>query len=184
MARPEMDSRVDDCNPGAPNSCRMEVLRQDAWPNGSIVQPCHRHRTIATQTSTVSAPLPHVPTRDAFSSDSVLQQDCLLRDITGKALQHRDRTEQELPLPDLLADNQSSSEDSTSSSSAAEDNPRLEEQAVERVAIQLRTIGDEMNAVFLQRNADPRWQNWRGLYRGLVAFIADTINAFYQDGFR
>lgn len=90
MARPEMDSRVDDCNPGAQNSCRMEVLRQDAWPNGSIVQPCHWHRTIATQTSTVSAPLPHVPTQDAFSSDSVLQQDCPLRDITGKALQHRD----------------------------------------------------------------------------------------------
>ncbi|KAK7156438.1 hypothetical protein R3I94_006485 [Phoxinus phoxinus] len=176
MARPEMESRVDDCNPGAQNSCRMEVLRQDAWPNGSIIQPFHRYRTIATQTSTVSAPLPHVPTQDAFRSDSIQQQDCLLRDFTG--------TEQELPLPDLLADNQSSSEDSTSSSSAAEDNPRLEEQAVERVAIQLRTIGDEINAVFLQRNADPRWQNWRGLYRGLVAFVADTVNAFYQHGFR
>jgi len=51
----------------------------------------------------------------------------------------------------VLADNQSSSEDSTSSSSAAEDNPRLEEQAVERVALQLRIIGDQMNDVFLQR---------------------------------
>lgn len=90
MARPEMESRVDDRNPGAPNSCRMEVLRQDAWPSGSIIQPCHRHRTIATQTSTVSAPLPHVPTQDAFSSDSVQQQDSLLRDNTGKALQHSD----------------------------------------------------------------------------------------------
>lgn len=90
MARPEMESRVDDRNPGAPNSCRMEALRQDAWPSGSIVQPCHRHRTIATQTSTVSAPLPYVPTQDAFSSDSVQQQDSLLRDNTGKALQHSD----------------------------------------------------------------------------------------------
>ncbi len=68
-------------------------------------------------------------------------------------------TEQELsgsrerpfPLPDLLPDSHSSSEDSTSSSSTAEDDPRLEEQAVERVAVQLRTIGDEMNSVFLQR---------------------------------
>ncbi|KAG1951659.1 bcl-2-binding component 3 [Pimephales promelas] len=172
MARPEMESKVADCNPGAPNSCRMEVI----WPNGSIIQPCHRHRPIVTQTTTVSPPLPHIPTQDAFSSDSVQQQDCLLRDISG--------TEQEVPLPDVLADNQSSSEDSTSSSSAAEDNPRLEEQAVERVALQLRIIGDQMNDVFLQRNADPRWQNWRGLYHGFVAFVADTINAFYQHGFR
>lgn len=59
--------------------------------------------------------------------------------------------ERPLPLPDLLSDSHSSSEDSTASSSTAEDDPRLEEQAVERVAIQLRTIGDEMNAVFLQR---------------------------------
>lgn len=88
MARPEMESRVDDRNPGAPNSCRMEVLRH--LPSGSIVPPCHRYRTIATQTSTVTAPLPHVPTQDAFSSDSVQQQDSLLRDNTGKALQHSD----------------------------------------------------------------------------------------------
>uniref|UniRef100_A0A673LA68 BCL2 binding component 3 n=1 Tax=Sinocyclocheilus rhinocerous TaxID=307959 RepID=A0A673LA68_9TELE len=145
MARPEMERRAGDRNPGAPNSCRMEVLRQDAWPSGSIIQPCHRHRTIATQTSTVLPPLTHVPTQDAFSSDSVQQQDNPLRDNTGKV------SERPLPLPDLLADSQSSSEDSTSISSTSEDDPRLEEQAVERVAIQLRTIGDEMNAVFLQR---------------------------------
>lgn len=59
--------------------------------------------------------------------------------------------ERQLPLPDLLTDNQSSSEDSMSSGSSGEDNPQPEERAVERVAIQLRTIGDEMNAVFLQR---------------------------------
>ncbi|KAI2656250.1 hypothetical protein H4Q32_013123 [Labeo rohita] len=415
MARPEMERRTADRNPGAPNSCRMEVLRQDAWPSGSIIPPCHRHRTIATQTSTVLPPLTHVSTQDAFSSDSVQQQDNPLRDNTGlkctrkcpplpsqRALDetcldmflavgflsnaaqstmpacHRESRiasvslaplflmlssladslalvppcpptvhpipanpsflstngwisaqaapacsypgnkpepsapalsshlrrgsadsygcasnplhggifsvhtcelssprERRLPLPDLLTDSQSSSEDSTSSSSTAVDDPRLEEQAVERVAIQLKTIGDEMNAVFLQRvriifphmlthlqrhtrcnktqyvsfeasadavtcrksvtcrvaslnfdtipersdavyknkfycasyvpfhflryikhtmssfsshflfqNAVPRWQNWRGLYHGLVAFVADTINALYQHGFR
>lgn len=183
MARPEMESRVDDRIPGAPNSCRMEVLRQDSWPSGCIIQPCHRHRTIATQTSTVSAQLPHVPTQDAFSSDSVQQQDSLLRDNTGTEQELSSPRERPLPLPDLLAVNQSS-EDSASSSSTGEDNPRLEEQTIERVATQLRTIGDEMNAVFLQGNAAPHWQNWRGLYRGLVAFVADTINAFYQHGFR
>ncbi|KTF72670.1 hypothetical protein cypCar_00045478 [Cyprinus carpio] len=174
MARPEMERRAGDRNPGAPNSCRMEVLRQDTWP-------CHRHRTIATQTSTVLPLLTQVTTQDAFSSDSVPQQDSPLRDNTG--------TEQELssprlPLPDLLPDSHSSSEDSPSSSSTAEDDPRLEEQAVERVAIQLRSIGDEMNTVFLQRNAVPGWQNWRGLYHGLFAFVADTINALYQHGLR
>ncbi|XP_067306791.1 bcl-2-binding component 3 [Pseudorasbora parva] len=181
MARPEMESRVDDRIPGAPNSCRMEVLRQDAWPSGSSIQPFHRHRTIATQTSTVSS-LPHIPTQDAFSSDSVQQQDSLLRDNTGTEQELSSFRERALPLPDLLVANQGSSEDSNSSTS--EDNLRLEEQMVERVAIQLRTIGDEMNAVFLQGNAAPHWQNWRGLYRGLVAFVADTINAFYQHGFR
>ncbi|XP_056613152.1 bcl-2-binding component 3 [Triplophysa dalaica] len=180
MARPEMESRVDDRNPGARRSCRMEVLRQDAWPNGCIIQPCHRHRTIATQTVTVSAPLPHIPTQDAFSSDSVQQHDNPLRDNTGTELLR----ERQLPLPDLLTDNQSSSEDSMSSSSSGEDNPRLEECVVERVAIQLRTIGDEMNTFFLERNAVPHWQNWRGLYRGLIAFVADTIHALYQHGLR
>ncbi|XP_051719168.1 bcl-2-binding component 3 [Ctenopharyngodon idella] len=183
MARPEMESRVDDRNPGAPNSCRMEVLRQDAWPSGSIVQPCHRHRTIATQTSTVSAPLPYVPTQDAFSSDSVQQQDSLLRDNTGTEQELSSPRERLLPLPDLVGDHSSSSEDS-SGSSTSEDNPSLEEQTVERVASKLRTIGDEMNTIFLQRNAAPHWHNWRGLYHGLVTFVADTINAFYQHGLR
>ncbi|XP_051966136.1 uncharacterized protein LOC127631817 [Xyrauchen texanus] len=179
MARPEMESRVGDRNPGAPQSCRMEVLCQDAWQSGSTFQPHHRHRTIATQTSTVSVPLPHIPTQDAFISASVQQQDNPLRENTGTEQELRERQQH---LPDQQSDNQSSSEDSMSSS--GDDNLRLEEQAVERVATQLRTIGDEMNAVLLQRNAAPRWQNWRGLYRGLVAFVADTINAFYQHGLR
>uniref|UniRef100_A0A672QNY7 BCL2 binding component 3 n=1 Tax=Sinocyclocheilus grahami TaxID=75366 RepID=A0A672QNY7_SINGR len=177
MARPEMERRGGDRNPGAPNSCRMEVLRQDAWP-------CHRHRTIATQTNSVLPPLTQVPTQDAFSSDSVPQQDNPLRDNTGTEQELSSPRERPLPLPDLLPDSHSSSEDSTSSSSTAEDDPRLEEQAVERVAIQLRAIGDEMNAVFLQRNAVPGWQNWRDLYHGLFAFVADTINALYQHGLR
>uniref|UniRef100_A0A673L1B5 Uncharacterized LOC107743728 n=1 Tax=Sinocyclocheilus rhinocerous TaxID=307959 RepID=A0A673L1B5_9TELE len=139
MARPEMERRAGDRNPGAPNSCRMEVLRQDAWP-------CHRHRTIATQTSTVLPPLTQVPTQDAFSSDSVPQQDNPLRDNTGKVLQHRDS---------CLCNVKKFQKD-----------------------------GDEMNAVFLQRNAVPGWQNWRGLYHGLFAFVADTINALYQHGLR
>lgn len=180
MARPEMESRVDDRNPGAPQSCRMEVLCQDTWSSGGVIQSCHRHRTIATQTSTVSAPLSHIPTQDAFSSDSVRQQDTPLRENTGTQQEVFSPSESHLPMPDLLlSDNQSSPEDS-----AGEDNPRLEERAVTRVAIQLRTIGDEMNMVFLQRNAAPRWQNWRGLYHGLLAFVADTINALYQHGLR
>ncbi|XP_059370385.1 bcl-2-binding component 3 [Carassius carassius] len=174
MARPEMERRACDRNPGAPNSCRMEVLRQEAWP-------CHRHRTIATQTSTVLPPLTQVPTQDAFCSDSIPQQDNPLRDNTGI---EQELSSPRLPLPDLLPDSHSSSEDSTSSSSTAEDDPRLEEQAVGRVATQLRTIGDQMNTVFLQRNAVPGWQNWRGLYHGLFAFVADTINALYQHGLR
>ncbi|TRY99769.1 hypothetical protein DNTS_020943, partial [Danionella cerebrum] len=183
MARPEMESRVDDRNPVAPNSCRMEVLRQDVLLNGNIIQSCHRHRTIATQTSTVSPTHPQMPTPDAFRSDNSQQQDCLLRDNSGREQEVSSVTERPLPLPDLLTQNQSSSEDLTSSSSSTnEDEPLMAERAVQRVAIQLRTIGDQMNSILLQRNAVPPWQNWRGLYRGLLALVADTLNAFYQHG--
>ncbi|XP_051963599.1 bcl-2-binding component 3 [Xyrauchen texanus] len=185
MARPEMESRVEDRNPGAPQSCRMEVLRQDAWQSGSIIQPCHRHRTIATQTSTLSGLLPHIPTPGAFISPSMgQQQDNPLRNNIGTEQEISSPRERQLPLPGQQLDNHSSSDDSMSSRSAGGDNPRLEDQVVERVAIQLRTIGDEMNAVLLQRNAAPHWHNWRGVYHGLIALVADTINGFYQHGFR
>lgn len=55
------------------------------------------------------------------------------------------------PLPDLLPESSSSSAQSSRRGSAADEESMEEEQVVGRVAIQLRTIGDEMNAVYFQR---------------------------------
>ncbi|XP_072547256.1 bcl-2-binding component 3 [Salminus brasiliensis] len=189
MARPQMDSRVDGQSPTAPQSCRMEVLRRDVWPSGGIQpvsQPRHRHRTTATQTS--SAPQSLAPSQDTLSVPRVPQQDDPLRDNTGTAGTEREQPHpagSQQPLPDLLLESHSSSANSSHRDSPADEEPTPEEQAIQRVAIQLRTIGDEMNAVYLQRrNEAPQWQNWRGLYRGLVAFLADTISTLYQHGLR
>lgn len=86
MARPQMDSRVEGQSPTSSQSCRMEVLRRDAWPSGnthSALQPRHRHRTMGTQTS----PIPQLaaPTQDALIPPSSPQQDEPLGDNTGRA---------------------------------------------------------------------------------------------------
>lgn len=81
MARPQPDSRVDDQSPAQPQTCRMEVLRRDAWPSGGtlILQSRQRHRTVATQTSTV----PVISTQDSVSMASSPQQEGLIRDSSG-----------------------------------------------------------------------------------------------------
>ncbi|KAK1785954.1 hypothetical protein P4O66_017701 [Electrophorus voltai] len=174
MARPQMDSRVDG---QSPQSCRMEVLRRDAWPGGST-QPAPQatqslarpwRRSAATQTST--APLQLTPAPDALNTSAAPQQDGAGPEQERSCLGGRPE-----PLPDVLQERHGA---------PPEEEPTPEEQAVARVAIQLRTIGDEMNAVYLQRrNEGAQWQNWRGVYRGLVAFLADTISTLYQHGLR
>lgn len=47
----------------------------------------------------------------------------------------------------------------------------------------LRYIKHTLLASLFQ-NAVPGWQNWRGLYHGLIAFVAETINGLYQHGLR
>lgn len=80
MARPQPDSRVDGQSPAQPQTCRMEVLRRDAWPSGGTLQP-RRCRTVATQTSTVTAPV--ISTQDTVSIASSPQQEGPLRDSSG-----------------------------------------------------------------------------------------------------
>ncbi|MCJ8740063.1 hypothetical protein PDJAM_G00054470 [Pangasius djambal] len=182
MARPQPDSRVDGQSPAQPQTCRMEVLRRDAWPSGGtqlILQSRQRRRTVATQTSTVTAPV--ISTQDAVSMASSPQQEGPLRDSSGTEQDRSCPNRRQQPLPDLLPESSSSSAQSSRRGSAADEESMEEEQVVGNVAIQLRTIGDEMNAVYLQRrNEGAQWQNWRGLYRGLVAFLADTISTLYQ----
>ncbi|XP_060799913.1 bcl-2-binding component 3 isoform X2 [Neoarius graeffei] len=158
----------------------MEVLRRDAWPTQLTPQSRQRHRTVATQTSTVPAPVISTQ-QDAVSMASSPQQEGPLRDSSGTEQERLCPGRRQQPLPDLLPESSSSSAQSSRRGSAADEESMEEEQVVGRVAIQLRTIGDEMNAVYFQRrNEGAQWQNWRGLYRGLVAFLADTISTLYQ----
>lgn len=60
-------------------------------------------------------------------------------------------------MPDLLPERSSSSAHSSRRGSAVDEESMEEEQLVGRVAIQLRTIGDEMNAVYLQRRVRIRF---------------------------
>ncbi|KAI4886512.1 hypothetical protein NFI96_024876 [Prochilodus magdalenae] len=186
MARSQTDSGVDGQSPTAPQSCRMEVLRRDVWSSGgshSAPQPRRRHRNTAAHTSL--SLLPHAPSQNAVSLPSTPQQDGPLRENTETEPERSSLAGTQQPLPDLVPESYSSSEESSHRQSPAEEEPTLEEQAIQRVAIQLRTIGDDMNTVYLQRrNEAPQWQNWRGLYRGLVAFLADTISTLYQHGLR
>lgn len=68
---------------------------------------------------------------------------------TGQERLYPNRRQQ--PLPDLLPESSSSSAQSSRRGSAVDEESMEEEQVVGRVAIQLRTIGDEMNAVYFQR---------------------------------
>ncbi|KAF4086061.1 hypothetical protein AMELA_G00101780 [Ameiurus melas] len=182
MARPQPDSRVDGQSPAQPQTCRMEVLRRDAWPSGGtqqVLQSRQRCRTVATQTSTVPAPV--ISTQDTVSLPSSPQHEGPLRDSSGTGQERWHLNRRQQPLPDLLPESSSSSAESSRRGSAVDEESMEEEQVVGRVAIQLRTIGDEMNAVYFQRmNEVAQWQNWRGMYRGLVAFLADTISTLYQ----
>lgn len=54
-------------------------------------------------------------------------------------------------MPDLLPESSSSSAQSSRRGSVADEDSLEEEQVVGRLGIQLRTIGDEMNVVYLQR---------------------------------
>lgn len=84
MARPQPDSRVDNQSPAQAQTCRMEVLRRDAWPSGGTqltLQSRQRCRTVATQTSAVPAPV--IYTQDAVSTASSPQQEGPLRDSAG-----------------------------------------------------------------------------------------------------
>lgn len=177
MARPQMDSIVEGQSSVTPQNCRMEMLRCLNSPTR------HRHRTIATQPST--GPALFSTAQDSVNAPSSQQQDGPLRDSTETEERMPCSTESQQPQSDHFPESSSSSADSSRRGSNAEEEPTNEAQVVGRVAIQLRTIGDEINTVYLQRrNEGAQWQNWRGLYRGLVAFLADTISTLYQHRLR
>lgn len=84
------------------------------------------------------------------------------------------------PLPDLLPQREHSGWASPPHRAPGGESG-LEGEEIRRVAHQLRTIGDNLNATLLQRaEAVAPWQDWTGVCRGLVAFLAETFNSLHR----
>ncbi|KAJ8256565.1 hypothetical protein COCON_G00187170 [Conger conger] len=192
MARPQTDGGVDSSGQQQ-QSCRMEALRpegsrQDAWHRGSFhalqtgCQPCLPRRDIATQTAysavahsprPAPACAPSAPP-SGTAHTSVPQSADTVREQGGSV----ERPHDGQPLPDLLPQRQRPLGEPSGNSHARDQ--EMEDEASGRVADQLRVIGDELNAMFLQRRNDaPQLQNWRGLCWGLFTLITDTLSTLY-----
>ncbi|XP_036392489.1 bcl-2-binding component 3 [Megalops cyprinoides] len=201
MARPQTDGGVDGSGQAGRQSCRMEALRpdalrQDAWPRGGLhvpqpgYPPCHPRRDTATQTAPSAAALvPRVPPAPVPSAPPSAREDIPVRHTADVVCPHAG-SEGELgtgverpcdgqPLPDLLPQRQHPLEENEENGAAGGD-PELDDEVSGRVADQLRVIGDEMNAMLLQRrNAAQQLQDWRGLCWGLFTLITDTLSTLY-----
>uniref|UniRef100_A0AAY4EDF9 Uncharacterized protein n=1 Tax=Denticeps clupeoides TaxID=299321 RepID=A0AAY4EDF9_9TELE len=167
MARPHTDRR----QTGRHQSC----MRPEAWPSGNMDhQPCQRHCSPATQDGVVSARQPSSPSSVSHPSALFHQHPQFIENAGAD-------THSGLPSPDPMPQMPSPVEDPLQNSTQDQNNQQLEDQAMERVAIQLRKIGDELNDLFLQRrNGGPQMLDWRGLCRGLLTFVTDTLNAIYR----
>lgn len=94
-------------------------------------------------------------------------------------VEHQEASSRQGPLPDLLPQNEHSSR--ASPRHRAPRGEAVQELEVQRVANQLRAIGDEFNATVLHRaHAAPHWQDWRDAGRGLLNFISQTLSTLYR----
>ncbi|KAJ7995211.1 hypothetical protein DPEC_G00242190 [Dallia pectoralis] len=178
MARPQMESGVDHHSRGTQHSCRMEVQRPDAWPGGSmhhqIAHPTYqRYPNMNHEPSQDHAP--NLPGRDAPLSPNAHPEETPRRESTDPEREHQDTTDQD-PLPDLLPQRERSPRASPQPRGPRRVDPWLEDEVVERIAHQLRRIGDDLNATTLQRVR----QDWRGLYLGVLNFLSDTLSTLYR----
>ncbi|KAJ8369115.1 hypothetical protein SKAU_G00091430 [Synaphobranchus kaupii] len=189
MARPQTDGGVDSSGQGGQQSCRMEALRPegtrpDAWHGGGFhtLQTGYPRRDIATQTA--YSAVAHSPRPTPVHAPSAAPSE-----IAGAPVRESADTEREQgssverprdgqPLPDLLPPRQRPLGEPAGNSNGVD--REAEDEASGRVADQLRIIGDEMNAMFLQRRNGPQQlQNWRGLCWGLFTLITDTLSTLY-----
>uniref|UniRef100_A0A8C9W7R5 BCL2 binding component 3 n=1 Tax=Scleropages formosus TaxID=113540 RepID=A0A8C9W7R5_SCLFO len=186
MARPQTNSGIESSQQGAQQSCRMEVLQPEAWRRSTFrslhqaYQPC-RHRPVTdTLSSLMLLCSPTEPAPNVTPSDI---NDNLVTNRAGSGGENR---------PNIrVARGQQPLEDHQAPVGEHQDNsPRdaelnWEDEVSERVAYQLRIIGDEMNAIFQRRrNAVLPWQNWMVVCRGLFVFITNTLCILYQQRHR
>ncbi|XP_071369167.1 bcl-2-binding component 3 [Centroberyx affinis] len=191
------------------NSCRMELPRPfHAWPGlltstavttapaGAVHSHHHHHHLLhPLQALYLPCPLPYLrpeepeETQTRRSSSSPASPPS----STGPgapgayagARTESDGAESQRassrrgPLPDLLPRNERPSRASPRHRAPAGGEAGLEPE-VRRVAMQLRAIGDDMNASILRRAAAPQWQDWREVCRDLLNFITQTLSTLYR----
>uniref|UniRef100_A0A8C7JGG0 BCL2 binding component 3 n=2 Tax=Oncorhynchus kisutch TaxID=8019 RepID=A0A8C7JGG0_ONCKI len=185
MARPQTESGVDHHGRGRQHSCRMEVQRPDTWPGGSnnplqaaYHQSCQLLPNMDTQPRQGS--LPPQPQREASPPPSTHPLDTPTRASTDPDRELQDTTARD-PLPDLLPQRERSPQASPQHRAPVVADPRLDNEVVERVANQLKRIGDDLNATILQRMGGiPQRQDWRGLCLGVLNFLSDTLSILYR----
>ncbi|XP_019905029.2 bcl-2-binding component 3 isoform X2 [Esox lucius] len=182
MARPQMESGVDHRSRGRQHSCRMEVHRPDAWPGGSLhphqagYQTYQQYPNMNSQPSQDHAP----PGREAPLPPSAPLQDTPGRESTDPERERHGTTDREA-LPDLLPQRERSPQASPQHRAPRRADLWWDDEVAERVAHQLRRIGDDLNATFVQRVDDvPQRQDWRGLCLGVLHFLSDTLSTLYR----
>ncbi|KAG5837322.1 bcl-2-binding component 3 [Anguilla anguilla] len=193
MARPQTDGGVESSGQSGQQSCRMEALRpegarQDAWHGSGFhalqmgYQPCHPRRDIATQTAYSAVAHSPRPTPACVPSSPPSETaGAAVRESADTGREQGSSVERPRdgqPLPDLLPQRQRPLGEPAVNSSGSDQ--EIDDDASGRVADQLRIIGDELNALFLQRrNAVQPLQDWRGLCWGLFTLITDTLSTLY-----
>ncbi|KAL0972972.1 hypothetical protein UPYG_G00197170 [Umbra pygmaea] len=181
MARPQMETGVEHHSQSAQHSCRMEVQRPETWPGVSIHTHQNAHPNYPTMDNLPRQDDAHPhPLRAALLPHSASSQDNRRTEHTDQDREHRGTTDGQ-PLPGLLPLREPSPQASAQQRAPGRADQLIDEEVVERVAHQLRRIGDDLNATILQRAGEvPQWQDWRGLCSGLVTFLSDTLRALFR----
>uniref|UniRef100_A0A8C9RDF5 BCL2 binding component 3 n=1 Tax=Scleropages formosus TaxID=113540 RepID=A0A8C9RDF5_SCLFO len=124
MARPQTNSGIESSQQGAQQSCRMEVLQPEAWRRSTFRSLSLPPISCTDQSQSTSVSLSQWLISVSGASTPLGQQP--LEDHQAPVGEHQDNSPRDAEL-------------------------NWEDEVSERVAYQLRIIGDEMNAIFQRR---------------------------------
>ncbi|KAM4566544.1 bcl-2-binding component 3 [Odontesthes bonariensis] len=132
------------------------------------------------ETQTHPSPSPTAPLSPLCNRREESNRDTSAPGDSSEEQSDSDREENQSPssrqgaLPDLLPQNEHPSW-------APSQAQAVQEMEIRRVANRLRLIGDEFNATVLRRAlVAHHWRDWRGVCRGLLSFITQTLSTLYR----
>ncbi|XP_062329441.1 bcl-2-binding component 3 isoform X2 [Osmerus eperlanus] len=183
MARAETESGPGPIGqPSRHQRCRMELLPPYAWPGTTShrLQPGPPSPGPDPQGPPSPGPAPQGPPPCAGQPPRSHPQ-ALSRDRTDSTRENQQTPRQRGALPDLLPQRELLPRASPRPRAPGGGQDLQVEQEMRRVGRQLRAIGDHLNATILQRaEGAPQWQGWRGVCRGLLAFLSETLSALQR----